>query len=237
MTLEHLVTLYASLPQDGLVSPLKFIENSEVAQPSRLLSARSAGQLTDILSQTLTNEFGQSLNEIAVKTGTSYGYRDAWAVGYNGEYVVGIWIGRPDGSPFGVGTGRTLAVPVLEQVFRFLPTETKLKGSGAQKDQLLLQEASFQGYYRSKKLLKQSPQLMFPVDGTVIEIFSEGKASPITLSALGGKRPYTWLVDGVPVASNVWNPKTAWKPDKPGFYKVSLLDSEGMCQSASVEVQ
>lgn len=123
MTLEQLVTLYAGLAQNGQVFPLKLTLESPKDQPYQFLSSKSAEQLTEILSQTLINEMGQNITDIAVKTGTSYGHRDAWALGYNGEYVVGVWKGRPDGAPFGVGTGRTIAVPVLQRVFRSLPTK------------------------------------------------------------------------------------------------------------------
>jgi penicillin-binding protein 1C len=237
MTLEQLVTLYASLPQQGQTLPLSLTNGAIAEQPLQLLSARSADQLTEILSQTLFNELGEANSGLAVKTGTSYGYRDAWAMGYNDEYVVGIWIGRPDGAPFGVGTGRTLAVPVLQQVFRSLPAAKHLEHRRIKKDALQLNDFTNVSHTKSKKLLKQSPQMLFPVDGTVIENFHEDDPSPLIFSALGGQRPYTWLVDGIPVATNVWQPKTPWKPEKPGFYRVSLLDAQGLSQTANVEVQ
>lgn len=235
MTLEQLVTLYGSLPQNGQIFPLSFSLDKYSHQPYRFLSSKSANKLTEILSRTLTNEVEQE--DIAVKTGTSYGHRDAWAVGYNGEYVVGVWIGRPDGSPFGLGTGRTLAVPVLQKVFRFLPTAKKLCASIPQKQQLRVRDILETSLATHRKLHKQAPQMLFPVHGTVIESFGEGKPKPIIFNAMGGKRPYTWLVDGMPFATQVWHSKIPWKPEKPGFYKICLLDGQGLSQSANVEVQ
>ncbi len=54
---------------------------------------------------------------IAFKTGTSYGFRDAWAVGYDGLHAVGVWIGRPDGGPHLGSYGITAAAPVMLRVF------------------------------------------------------------------------------------------------------------------------
>ena len=235
MTLEQLVTLYASLPQKGQLLPLSLNLNIALDQPYQLISSKSASQITEILSQTLYDELGQT--DLAVKTGTSYGHRDAWAVGYNDTYVVGVWIGHPDGTPFGVGTGRTLAVPVLQQVFRFLPSEKKLSLLPSQSEKLKLYETHETALSKVKKLHKQYPKMLFPVDATVIESFREDESTPIILSAMGGKRPYTWLVDGKPIATQVWGPKTHWKPEKPGFYEICLLDAQGLSESARIEVQ
>lgn len=57
---------------------------------------------------------------LAWKTGTSYGYRDAWAIGVNSRYVIGIWTGRPDGTPVVGQFGFASAVPLLNQVNNLL---------------------------------------------------------------------------------------------------------------------
>ena len=54
---------------------------------------------------------------IAFKTGTSYGYRDAWAIGFDGRRTIGVWVGRPDGAPVVGLTGRTAAAPILFDAF------------------------------------------------------------------------------------------------------------------------
>ena len=62
-------------------------------------------------------EFSSS-QRIAWKTGTSYGYRDAWAIGFDGAHVVGVWIGRPDGASVPGLSGRTAAAPLLFESFQ-----------------------------------------------------------------------------------------------------------------------
>ena len=59
---------------------------------------------------------------IAFKTGTSYGYRDAWSVGFDGKYTIGVWVGRPDGAPVPGLVGRAAAAPILFDAFARLPT-------------------------------------------------------------------------------------------------------------------
>ncbi len=54
------------------------------------------------------------------KTGTSYGYRDAWSIGVNARYTIGVWVGRPDGTPVAGQFGFATAVPIMNQVNNLL---------------------------------------------------------------------------------------------------------------------
>jgi penicillin-binding protein 1C len=58
-----------------------------------------------------------SPGRIAYKTGTSYGYRDAWAIGYDGKTVIGVWVGRPDGASVPGISGIKAAAPILFESF------------------------------------------------------------------------------------------------------------------------
>ena len=60
---------------------------------------------------------GAPQNRLAYKTGTSYGHRDAWAIGYDGRHVIGVWMGRPDGTPVPGAFGAETAAPTLFQAF------------------------------------------------------------------------------------------------------------------------
>ncbi|MBO0237117.1 hypothetical protein, partial [Vibrio parahaemolyticus] len=57
---------------------------------------------------------------LAWKTGTSYGYRDAWAIGVNPRYTIGVWVGRPDGTPVAGQLGYATAIPIMNQVNNLL---------------------------------------------------------------------------------------------------------------------
>src|SRR6201990_1082355 len=82
----------------------------------RLMDQAAAWQVGDVLIGTPPPENGVR-GRIAFKTGTSYGYRDAWSVGFDGRYTIGVWTGRPDGAPVPGQLGRTSAAPILFDAF------------------------------------------------------------------------------------------------------------------------
>ena len=86
-----------------------------------LLSPVAAWYIADILSGT-PPPTNAKRGAIAYKTGTSYGFRDAWALGFDTDYTVGVWVGRPDGSPSPGHYGRNTAAPLLFRVFDLLLT-------------------------------------------------------------------------------------------------------------------
>lgn len=80
-------------------------------------------QVARPVSESGWQSFG-STRKIAWKTGTSFGHRDAWAVGVTPEFVVGVWVGNADGEGRTGLTGTTAAAPLLFDVFQMLPNTT-----------------------------------------------------------------------------------------------------------------
>lgn len=125
VTLEELVGAYAALPNAGKYMPPSFLKRSRSSLPEArdVVSPSTAFMITEILSSLdrpdLPNNFESSVNlpKIAFKTGTSYGRRDAWSIGYSSEYTVGVWIGNVNnkGNPELVG-GKS-AAPLLVDIF------------------------------------------------------------------------------------------------------------------------
>jgi len=119
--LWDLVTAYTSLANNGRVQPLKTILKQPQQQSRLLLTSASAHLLTQILASASAIE-GRTERErtnqtlAAFKTGTSYGFRDTWAVGVKGRYVVGIWVGRPDAVPVVGNTGRKIALKLATDI-------------------------------------------------------------------------------------------------------------------------
>jgi penicillin-binding protein 1C len=121
--LSDLVMLYAGIARLGTTTPL--VERTAApwsggveppAATRRLMEPAAAGYVADVLRGTPPPENAPA-GRIAFKTGTSYGYRDAWSVGFDGKRTVGVWVGRPDGAPVPGLTGRTAAAPILFDAF------------------------------------------------------------------------------------------------------------------------
>lgn len=98
VTLSDMVQLYAAIARGGVARPLSWRLDAEVAEGQRLVSDVAAWQVGDILAG-LAPPPGAPANRLAYKTGTSYGHRDAWAIGFDGKHVIGVWMGRADGTP------------------------------------------------------------------------------------------------------------------------------------------
>ena len=118
VTLQDLVQLYAGIARLGTTRPLREIVdvNGGPRDPLRLMDQVAAWQVGNVLMGTPPPENAPH-NRIAFKTGTSYGYRDAWSVGFDGRMTIGVWVGRPDGAPVPGLVGRTAAAPILFDAF------------------------------------------------------------------------------------------------------------------------
>ncbi len=119
--------LYAGLADGGEVKPLAWTEADAARRPDqpglRLVRPEAAAQVVDILRESppppgrAPTQLTAEGPRLAFKTGTSYGFRDAWAAGIGAGYVVVVWSGRPDGGARAAGTGREAAAPLLFDVF------------------------------------------------------------------------------------------------------------------------
>lgn len=125
-TLEELTALYAAFANNGIYKPLKYIKADTLAQAEdadSICSPGAAFMITDILTQLrrpdLPNQYKDAANlpEIAWKTGTSYGRRDGWAIGYNKDYTIGVWTGNFPGNGVPELNGADFAVPLLFSIF------------------------------------------------------------------------------------------------------------------------
>jgi penicillin-binding protein 1C len=124
--LEELVGAYRALNAEGLAGRVRYAAGSP-RQERRLLSPGAAWIIREILEQ--HGRPGQSHQafdttgraRVAWKTGTSYGFRDAWALGGTARYTVGVWVGRPDGTPLPGQYGAITALPLLFEVVDSLP--------------------------------------------------------------------------------------------------------------------
>jgi len=125
--LEALVGAYSALANHGIAGRVRYTPETP-ALPRRLLSPGAAWIVRDMLATRPAGTEGAALAgsaqpglALAWKTGTSYGYRDAWALGVMPHYTLGVWIGRPDGTPSPGAYGAVTALPLLFQIAALLP--------------------------------------------------------------------------------------------------------------------
>jgi len=122
--LRDLATLYVAIARGGEVIELRHrYDDGEVGPPKpqaslkRLMSPVAAWYVGDIL-KSAPPPMASLGGAIAYKTGTSYGYKDAWAVGFDGAHTVAVWVGRADATSTPELTGRLAAAPLLFEAFQ-----------------------------------------------------------------------------------------------------------------------
>jgi penicillin-binding protein 1C len=237
--LRDMTALYAALADKGRFRPISFNPTALHSPENRLLSSVAAGQVDDIL-RTLSTVTGLSAaGRIRYKTGTSYGFRDAWALGYTEQYTVGIWVGRPDGGYGKRTTGADSAVPLLLQVFAALPAQAGELAEGTADRYRQMSHSQLpphlQYFTRSAEPNQQAkPRIYFPVDGSSLQL---GSHPVLVLKAHGGTPPFHWLLNGQPLGREQQDVVASCAPPGPGLAQITLIDSRGQRDRISVWVE
>ncbi len=183
---------------------------------------------------------------IAFKTGTSYGYRDAWSIGFDGRYTIGVWVGRPDGAPVPGLIGREAAAPILFDAFaRLGPVSAPLPRAPAgvlfaSNARLPPPLRHFQPGRMAGATAQPPLRIMFPPDGARLDLSeTDGKPDPVLLKVTGAVAPLTVLVNGLPVQGSDREGGSSalyFTPAGPGFSRVTVTDASGAAASVIVRV-
>lgn len=239
VTAREIATLYAGLGSGGEVAALVWNAADEKTPEHayRLFSAKTASRISSILADAPALEgrapadLSRKALRVAYKTGTSYGYRDAWAAGHAGGYTVVIWVGRADGAPRPGATGRKAAAPLLFDVFDMLVRDGATEGEIEE----LKDEAPAIALARFERSVERTPpQIVFPRNG--VEIYLGGDDRGFSLAARGGEGGHRWYVNGEPVREEATSGRAVWRPDRAGFYDVTVVDEAGRMSEAKVRV-
>jgi len=246
ISLIDLVQLYGALARNGksitLHTGIETARHEE--QPRAVLTEAAAWHVGQILSG-ITPPDGSANRLLAYKTGTSYGYRDAWSVGYDGKYVIGVWVGRADGASVPGITGRSTAAPVLFEAFAksglpviALPRQpTSATVFSSNELPITLQRFTPPGNLLPNRSARApAPQIIYPPNGAHIDLglSNEESSSPLALKLHGGQAPFRWLANGKPL-QRVWRRRNAtWHPEGSGYSTLTVIDAAG--QAASVQI-
>lgn len=232
ISLADLTMLYVGLARGGEFAPLVFVEGGGSAVPPRaLMSSCAAAEVRDTLAGSpppdgFTREGVRQLG-VAFKTGTSYGFRDAWAVGWNAEWTIGVWVGRPEGTPRPGQVARAAAAPILLKTFIALDRDTARGLPQADNARKPVKPSEFP--VREAISRVDVLQIVFPPTRAEFEL-AAGHVLP--LRASGGQGAVRWLVDGTPIE----DPR-AWSPEGEGFFRVVAVDSQGRQSEAAIRVR
>jgi penicillin-binding protein 1C len=247
ITLQNLVQLYSGLARLGNTRPLREIVSlrDDARDNLRLLDQVAAWQVGNVLMGTPPPENGVH-NRIAFKTGTSYGYRDAWSIGFDGRITIGVWVGRPDGAPAPGIVGRTAAAPILFDAFARtgkLPTPLPKPPKGtliASNAKLPLPLRRYRGLGELVRTDgEQAPRIQFPLNGSRIDVTGADGAqfSSMPVKVAGGVLPMTMLVNGVSVGEIDGRRQRLIDPPGPGFARLTVIDAKGAADTVVIRIQ
>ncbi|NTJ44301.1 penicillin-binding protein 1C [Agrobacterium larrymoorei] len=247
-SLVDLVQLYASLANQG--QPVRLgdgIRNvPAMLDVDPLLSKSAIWNVRDILSGVLP-PLGMKQRGIAYKTGTSYGYRDAWSVGFDGRYVIGVWVGRADNGAVPGIAGYATAAPILFDAFAksgvpitplpSAPSGTvRLAYNDLPANQRRFSTTSTGLLSASRR--ETSPLIVYPPEGARVELSDRnGSISPLVLKLQGGRAPFRWLANGKPLSDLSRRRSNEWTPDGQGFSTLTVIDADGRASSVRIFVQ
>ncbi len=242
LTLEDLVTLYSVFPRGGVPFTLHdhaFTHQREATATPQLFGANASWYVADILAGTARPD-GVAPLAISYKTGTSYGYRDAWAMGFDSNYVVGVWVGRADGTAVAELTGRKAAAPLLFNVFATLKSiATKL---GPPRGVMANMPATLKhfGSTTPPEAATQHPlQIMFPPEGaTLVRVVENvGIYRPVVMKLEGGAAPYRVLINGAPTEGQFRTKDIDINAQSAGYSNVTVIDANGQVASVGLNLQ
>src|SRR5438045_3038809 len=208
LSLSDLATLSAALAHDGAVAPLRFRADDPPAREIAIFGTRAASYVGDILRDAPpppgVPPAELRRRPLAVKTGTSYGFRDFWAIGYDAQVTIAVWAGRPDGTPMPGHSGRTTASPVLFKIADLLGPAPATASAPAPDALRLSRRDLPAGLQRldaapsdhGRNADAGAPKILYPPAGAV----GSWDGAEVPLEAAGGRGPLRWLVDGRPLA-------------------------------------
>lgn len=245
LTAREIVMLYAALGDGGRAKPLVWLASDEAsnleARGRRLVGEDAADKVLQILRNAPTpagripGRLTEDAPQIAFKTGTSYGYRDAWAAGVAGDLAFVVWVGRADGTPRPGKTGRNTALPILFEVAD--RAALRLGGQDGSGDRLSTPDTDPTSHVLSN-FMKDSnpPEILFPpVEAELWAGTVNGEPARPFVLAGRGEGDLSWYINGEPCETDAEG-ESVWRPAAPGFYMVKAVDDEGRSSQVRVRV-
>jgi penicillin-binding protein 1C len=255
ISLSDIAMLYAGIAEGGTAEGLRFIAGTPDPPRHRLFGPVAAWYLREVLDGVALPDgwaMGQGLlknRTIGFKTGTSYGFRDAWSVGFSNDYTVAVWVGRADGTPRPGHVGREAGAPILLKLFGLLPPDKRpappVPAGALQVSSTEELPPSLRTFTREAAAAPQPqavalppPAIAFPPNGAVVPLpDAKTKDAALQLKADGGRAPLTWLVNGALVGSFDRFAPALYTPEGEGVARVTVVDADGRSDTSTVRFE
>lgn len=246
VSLKDLTQIYAALANRG--HPVRLgdgvYEDPAQIEGDALMDPVAVWNVTDVLSQVVPPPGSRRLG-IAYKTGTSYGYRDAWSVGYDGRHVLGVWVGRADNGAVPGIAGFKTAAPILFDAFQRSgvaitafppPPSGAVRMAATELPPSLRRFAVTDTGLVTASAREAPPTIVYPPEGARVDLGlgANGPSSPLVLKLQGGRAPFRWLANGKPLPEPTRRRTSQWTPDGGGFSTLTVIDAVGRASTVRV---
>lgn len=245
ITLTDLARLYAGLARGGRAPEL--VERLDVPPPEvqdrRIAEPVASWYVADVL-RGAPPPVNSAAGRISFKTGTSYGYRDGFAIGFDRKLTIAVWFGRADNGAVPGLVARQVAAPVLFDAFAragadYAPIAPPRGALVAHTSQLPppLRHLRKDAPKTLEAVRTAQLKIAFPPNGARVDLgLRTGASTALALKAQGGVAPFTWMINGAPVGAPDLRRQSIWQPDGAGFARVSVIDAKGASDSVLVRL-
>lgn len=233
VTLLELTAAYSALARGGRFRAPRLLQSSAAADEDQVVSARAAHVVTDILrdERARSEMFGpggilpyEKEPTFALKTGTSSGFRDAWAFVYDEDWTVGVWVGNFDGRPMVKTSGALGAAPLAVEVL--LEARRARQGAGSSEPRATVGTSPRSA---SSAIWARVPRILFPAEGARLSPPGHDSPAEIVLRTKDAPLGSRLVVDGRAVSwARGGDRERAVLRAEPGAHEARLLDGAGV---------
>lgn len=217
VSLRQMVQAYGGLAHHGQAISLHETVQEPV-EGAQFINPTAATMVAEIL-RTMPAPSTTQAGSVAYKTGTSYGHRDSWAIGFDGQHVIGVLLGRADNTAIPGAFGAALATPILFQMFDIIgvvrPSRVLLQNT-----RLTVLPSHLKQFAAPEKR-QDSVNIVFPPEGATIEICPPGLVVKIN----GGAAPYRLILNDELMPKLYYERAFIVPVHDDGFYTVSIIDA------------
>lgn len=227
VTMAQITQLYVILARGGASERIHYLPTAKKSDTPLYFCDQKAARMTTAILRSIPapEGFVDSQKQIAYKTGTSYGYRDAWTFAYDKSHTVAVWVGKPDNATQLKRTGRKTAAPLAFEVFALLENLTPRQFWKWPDSYLGNSVPSGLAYFEPYENLDTQKQfkMLYPQNNARYRS-ADCSDAVVEVKVEDGKMPYSWYIDGEP---RTIERSTALLSFGYGAHHITVIDESG----------